>query len=207
MGATPLVPKKYWKYLGFFFDRVLTFKHHVGQYTRKALSTVRSFPALGNLVRGVRPNHKRLLYRTCILPIATYGARLWNFTGALEHLRKMQWQACLWILGAFKTSPGGVIETRTGIPPIHLHLKKLVNRSHMRLHALSDRHVIHALVEGVGPLSMSAQLQHVLQAVRSPITEAWANQDLCTTNVTPFNGYNCPVTSMSWLYSACSTQD
>ena len=39
---------------------------------------------------------------------------------------------------------------------------------------------------------MSAQLQHVLQAVRSPITEAWANQDLCTTNITPFNGYNCP---------------
>ena len=57
---------------------------------------------------------------------------------------------------------------------------------------ISDRHVICALVKGVGPLSMSAQPQHVLQAVRSPITKAWTNQDLCTTNVTPFNEYNCP---------------
>ena len=38
---------------------------------------------------------------------------------------------------------------------------------------------------------MSIQPQQVLQAVYSPITEAWANQDLCTTNVTPFNEYNC----------------
>ena len=158
---------------------------------------MRSLPALGNSVRGLKPDHKRLLYRSCVLPIATYGARLWNFEGvrnkgALEHLRKIQWQACLWILGAFKTSPGRAVKTLMSIPLIHLHLKKLVNCSHVRLHALSDRHVIRALVKGVGPLFMSAQSQCVLQAVHSPITEAWANQDLCTTNVTLFNEYNCP---------------
>ena len=98
-GDTLLVSKKYWRYLEFFFDRALTFKHHISQYVRKALSTMRSLPALGNSVRGLKPDHKRL-YRSCILPIVTYEARLWNFKdarnkGALEHLWKMQQQACL----------------------------------------------------------------------------------------------------------------
>ena len=87
------------------------------------------------------------------------------------------------------------------VPLIHLHLKKLVDCSHVRLHALLNRHVICALVEGVGPLSMSAQPQCVSQAVRSPITEAWANQNLCTTNVTPFNEYNCPGLRMCDLFT------
>ncbi|KAF5380151.1 hypothetical protein D9615_006148 [Tricholomella constricta] len=37
--------------------------------------------------------------------------------------------AALWILGAFRTSPGGGVETLAGLPPVHLHIKKLVDRS------------------------------------------------------------------------------
>jgi hypothetical protein len=57
-----------------------------------------------------------MLYRACVLPIATYGSRLWLYEGAamkgpLDSLRKMQRRACLWITGAFKTSPMGAAET------------------------------------------------------------------------------------------------
>jgi len=66
-----------------------------------------------------------------LLPIATYGFRLWFFAGAstkaqVSLLAAMQRKAALWILGAFCTSPTGRIEALAGLIPIHLHLKKLV---------------------------------------------------------------------------------
>jgi hypothetical protein len=135
--ATPLHPGTTWRYLGFFFDCALTFREHVKRYTNKALTTVRAMLALGNSVRGLRPKHKQMLYCACVLPIATYGSRLWLYEGAamkgpLDSLQKMQRRACLWITGAFKTSPMGAAETLTGVPPIHLHVKKLVEWSHVR---------------------------------------------------------------------------
>jgi hypothetical protein len=69
-------------------------------------------------------------------PIAMYGCRLWLYEGAamkgpLDSLCKMQRRACLWITGTFKTSPVGAAETLAGVPPIHLHVKKLVEWSHV----------------------------------------------------------------------------
>jgi hypothetical protein len=57
-GATPLHPGTTWRYLGFFFDRALTFREHVKHYTNKALTTMRAMLALGNSVRGLWPKHK-----------------------------------------------------------------------------------------------------------------------------------------------------
>jgi hypothetical protein len=45
-GATPLHPGTTWQYLGFFFDRALTFREHVKRYTNKALTTVRAMLTL-----------------------------------------------------------------------------------------------------------------------------------------------------------------
>jgi hypothetical protein len=65
------------------------------------------------------------------------GARM---AGPLDSLRVMQRRACLWITGSFKTSPRGAAETLTGIPPIHLHVQKLVERSHVRTRSLQATH-------------------------------------------------------------------
>ncbi|EKM73882.1 hypothetical protein AGABI1DRAFT_49001, partial [Agaricus bisporus var. burnettii JB137-S8] len=75
--ARPLRPQTYWRYLGIFFDRTLTFREHVRFYSTKAFSTVRAMGMLGNLLRGLSPMHKRLLYRSCVVPVATYGMNLW----------------------------------------------------------------------------------------------------------------------------------
>jgi hypothetical protein len=68
--------------------------------------------------------------------------------GPLESLQKMQRRACLWITSTFKTSPMGAAETLAGMPPIHLHVKKLVEWSHVRTHALQASHAFHRLVDG-----------------------------------------------------------
>jgi len=83
IGAPTLKPKTYWRYLGFYFDRRLSFKEHIRYYSTKALSTIKAMGMLGNSSRGLLLLQKHLLYRSCVVPIATYGFRLWFFAGAL----------------------------------------------------------------------------------------------------------------------------
>src|ERR1700742_98954 len=86
-----------------------------------------------------------LLYRSCVIPVALYGARVWSYQGArtkghLELLRKMQRKAALWITGAFCTTPGGAAESIAGLPPIHLLLRRLVDRGYSRANTLMPSH-------------------------------------------------------------------
>ncbi|CAA7270835.1 unnamed protein product [Cyclocybe aegerita] len=66
-------PKAFWRYLGFYFDRGLTFQEHVRYYATKAFTTVQAMRMLGNSTRGLSPKQRRLLYRSCVVPIATYA--------------------------------------------------------------------------------------------------------------------------------------
>ena len=153
--------------------------------------------SLGNSVRGLSPKNKRLLYRACVLLVAMYGAKLWyyegsHFKGPMKALRTMQARACRWITGAFRISPSGVVETLAGIPPIHLHIRKLVERSHVRLRTLARSHSAQLLVWGDHPMSMANLSPREKTHIRSPVTEAWANQDLCTDDGIPFNEFATP---------------
>ena len=134
LGGPILHPKDSWKYLGFFFDRKLTFRQHLDFYSNKVLSMVKCMKLLGNLSRRISPLQKRQLYRCCILPIALYGFQLWFCNKAplsyhMKLLNKMQRRAAIWILGTFKTSPSEGIEALAGIIPIRFHLQKLANCS------------------------------------------------------------------------------
>ena len=122
-----LHPKPIWRYLGFFFNRKLNFHQHVHYYTTKCLSTLSAMKILDNSARGLLPTQKRLLYRTCIFPIALYGFQLWFFKGAptvknIMELKKMQCRAALWITRAFRISPLEGVKAIAGLVPINLHL-------------------------------------------------------------------------------------
>jgi len=71
-----LCPKDSWKYLGFIFDKKLTFHQHIDHYSNKAISMVKCMKLLGNSLRGINPIQKCLLYRCYILSIALYGFQL-----------------------------------------------------------------------------------------------------------------------------------
>ena len=68
-----LCPKETWHYLGFIFDRKLSFCQYIDFYMNKAISTVKSMKILGNSTRGLVLSQKYLLYRMCVLLIALYG--------------------------------------------------------------------------------------------------------------------------------------
>ena len=67
-----LCPNNTWKYLGFIFDKKLTFHRHVDFYANKSISTVKCMKILGNSNHGINSLQKCLLYRSCILPITLY---------------------------------------------------------------------------------------------------------------------------------------
>ena len=48
LGGPILRPKDTWKYLGFIFDRKLTFHKHIDYYANKAISMVKCMKLLGN---------------------------------------------------------------------------------------------------------------------------------------------------------------
>ena len=50
IGGPILHPKDSWRYLGFIFDRKLSFHKHIDYYVNKAISTVKCMKLLGNSV-------------------------------------------------------------------------------------------------------------------------------------------------------------
>ncbi|KJA14979.1 hypothetical protein HYPSUDRAFT_208252, partial [Hypholoma sublateritium FD-334 SS-4] len=88
------------------------------------------------------------IHRSCVVPIATYGFRLWFYNkapikGVMKLLTSMQRKAAIWITGAFKTSPTGGVQAIAGLMPIHLHIRKMAWRAHFRtatLGAIADTH-------------------------------------------------------------------
>ena len=95
---------------------------------------------------------KRLLYRTCILPIALYGFNLWFFKGVpivknINKLKKMQCKAALWITGAFRTSPSDGIEAIAGLILITLHMRKLNGRHYLRYGSIPSTHAINSFLD------------------------------------------------------------
>ncbi|KXN80687.1 hypothetical protein AN958_08419 [Leucoagaricus sp. SymC.cos] len=76
------------------------FQEHVQYYSTKAISTVHAIGMLGNSLQGLTPKQKRLLYRSCVVPIAMYGFHLWchglhPHKAHLASLNKMQWRAAI----------------------------------------------------------------------------------------------------------------
>ena len=147
LGGDILKPNDTWKYLGFIFDKNLTFYQHVDFYANKSMSTVKCMNIISNSNHGINPSQKHLLYRTYILLIALYGFQPWFYkhTPMAYHLKilgKMQRRVALWILGAFKTSLSYSIEAIAGLIPINLHPQKLGGRSQLCTSKLSSSHLI-----------------------------------------------------------------
>jgi hypothetical protein len=92
--------------------------------------------------------------------------------GPLDSLCKMQRHACLWIISTFKTSPIGAAETLVGMPLIHLHVKELVEWSHVHNHMLQASHAFCRLVDRDHKFSIETLKGQIQVDLKSPITEA-----------------------------------
>ena len=171
LNLTPLKgsilwPNDLWKYLGFIFNRKLTFHQHVDFYANKSISMVKCMKLLGNSNHGINPLQKRLLYRACILSIALYRLQLWFYNHAsiiyyLKALGKMQRRVAIQILGAFKTSLSYGIKAIAGLVPIKLYLQKLGGRSQLRTHKLLSKYLICSFINPQSNVHSSQNFIHL----------------------------------------------
>ena len=58
IGGSVLTLKSSWKYLGFIFDRKLSFHQHIDFYSNRAISMVKCMRILGNSLHGIIPTQK-----------------------------------------------------------------------------------------------------------------------------------------------------
>ena len=56
LGDPILYPRNIWKYLGFIFDRKLSFQQHINYYANKAILTVKYMKILRNSVHSLIPH-------------------------------------------------------------------------------------------------------------------------------------------------------
>ena len=97
IGGLVLMPKNLWKYLGFIFDRKLSFYQYIDYYLNKAISIAKYMKLLDNSSCDIVPIQKCLLYRCCILPIALYSYQLWFYNHAtLSYHMKILWKELLY---------------------------------------------------------------------------------------------------------------
>ncbi|KDR64812.1 hypothetical protein GALMADRAFT_149278 [Galerina marginata CBS 339.88] len=169
----------------FFFDRKLTFHEHVRFYSTKAFSSVQAMRMLGSSTKGLEPHSKRLLYRSCVVPIATYGYHLWYFDrarckGSVKLLSQMQRKAALWITGAFSTSPGPGVEALAGLLPIHLLLERMATHGILRAGTFSETHPVRSFLTGhmLGkatphPLSVQLMTRRQRLGTKGPIMDIY----------------------------------
>jgi len=83
LGGSIIWPKNIWWYLGFIFNRKLTFQQHVDFYRNKAMLTIMCMKMLSNSSRGLIPIQKQLLYKSYILSVVFYSFQLWHYNKAL----------------------------------------------------------------------------------------------------------------------------
>ena len=77
LGGLIIYSKDIQQYLGFIFDKKLTFHQYIHYYAHKALSMIKGMKIIGNSSRGLFFIHKRLLYKICVFSIMLYGSQLW----------------------------------------------------------------------------------------------------------------------------------
>jgi ribonuclease HI len=135
------------RWLGVFFDRKLNFKNHVQIMAARARSTIAGLRILANTVRGLDIANARILYKTVVLPVLTFGAEVW-FTGRrqkslVDTLSRAQNEGLRWILGAFRTTPSPALHHLSSILPIPHLLHQISSRAAVRIHTLPATSQIH----------------------------------------------------------------
>ena len=95
---------------------------------------------MADLKIGNQHHVTRLLYRTVIVPILTYGSPIW-YTGTrqkshIKILERAQNEALRWILGAFRTTPCAEMHHIGAILPIPHLLRKLSANAAIRFRRL-----------------------------------------------------------------------
>jgi ribonuclease HI len=135
------------RWLGIFFDCKLNFREHVQTMAARAQSTTAGLRMLANSVQGLSIANARILYKTVVLPVLTFGTEVWYTSRRqktlVDILSRAQNEGLRWILGAFRTTPAPALHHLSSILPIPHLLQHISTRAAIRIHSLPLSSQIH----------------------------------------------------------------
>jgi hypothetical protein len=125
------------RYLGFYFDDRLNWKHHVDVVCNRTRASLKALQLLGNSVRGLDQANWRLAYNAICLPVLTYGCQLWykgKQVTLVKKLQVVQNEAVRIISGTFRTAPREPLHHLLAILPMDVRLTLLLKKTALRLY-------------------------------------------------------------------------
>ena len=125
-----IIPPPYIRWLGFYLDRKLSFKHHTDILCAKAKNVISGLTCLGNTITGLNQNNLRLLFKTCVIPVITYRSQLWFNPYSpkkllINKLQVVQNLGLRRVTGTFRTTNTEALMILTYQPPIQITIHKL----------------------------------------------------------------------------------
>jgi ribonuclease HI len=144
LGNNEIIAQEVLKWLGIYIDSKLTFKDHVAKKITIATRIFHQIERLSNTERGLSFQAMRQLYIACCCSIADYGVPIWwaGQKNLLDRYQKLQNQALLKILGAFKGSPIRAMEIEASLPPPETRLNKICRAYALRTIDFNKQHAI-----------------------------------------------------------------
>ncbi|KAI0991080.1 hypothetical protein K3495_g17107, partial [Podosphaera aphanis] len=77
VNGKTIKPAEQIRWLGVYLDPKLTFKHHVATWCGKALKLAQHMRQLNTVKRGAAPKALIVAVDSCVIPVATYGTKVW----------------------------------------------------------------------------------------------------------------------------------
>ena len=143
-NGTCIEPSDVQRWLGFWFDRKLSWKHHIQTRTASAMRVFMALSRLGNTERGLSQSALRQLYQSYITTVADFGVEVWwnQQKTHSQPLQRLQNEAMRKIAGALKTTPIAALEAELGLPPADLRLDRIQRAYATRLFTLPENHPV-----------------------------------------------------------------
>ena len=135
-----ITPKEHIRILGIQIDTKLRWGPHLQKIEEKNATQMLAMSKLGASTWGATFARARQIYTSVVRPAITYGASVWHQRGKGDkpaekekRLEKLQNKALRNITGAFKKVSTETLEAEAYVPPIHITLDRLQDRSTLRL--------------------------------------------------------------------------
>jgi hypothetical protein len=139
-GVSPEVVR----WIGVWFDRKLTFSHHVKMKEASGKKALGALARLANTEAGLSLQAVRQLYLACVIPVCDFGAEVWwrNQKVFVSRFDKIQNAALRKILGAFRATPSAAMLNEAAIAPTDVRLDHVQRKYAIRVLTLPHNHPI-----------------------------------------------------------------
>ncbi|KAJ5110838.1 zinc knuckle domain protein [Penicillium argentinense] len=130
------------RYLGYWLDPNLEFQHHREKAISKASVSLQALQSLAGSTWGASLSAMRRIYQAVVIPQMLFGVSAWYHPMMISKMKArmisqpfvaIQKRAACLISGAFRTTAAEALNTELHLPPIAIHMNRLVKETALRL--------------------------------------------------------------------------